>query len=521
MCIFTSSLPLTDGPDMTDSAPEAPRTGIRTSVLPPADGFHVTELLQPVHAALPPVPARLHPPERSGPIDPHAVHLHHSRPHRPRHPAAAFWRAAVHVVGQAVGRVVGDLQRLFLRIEGHHAEDRPEYLLAHDLHVVVDVREHRGAHVESSGVGALRPAGPAGYEPSPLLHARQYVLLYRVELRGVHHRPEVVSRGVRRAHRVCQRDPLGDFHGAVVHVPLHEQARGRVTRLPRVLEAALHDLRDVLLQIVPHVGEDHGGALPAELQADLLEGVGPRPGHGGTGAGGAGEGHHVHVRVGGEELPRPPVAAAAGDQVKRARREPRVVHHFGEQQRREGGGLGRLQHTRAADGQRRDHLEHHLVHRPVPRRDERRHAHRLHQNRRGVHQNRRGAPPPGKWELKTLQRRQKVVDVVQARAHLGFEREVDWRAHLRADRAGHLLLPPDVGVTKTRDVVAADGRSYTGPTGKRTARGGDSRVYVGSTARINGGGAGAGGGIDHDYRGDSGVRRPYPLAPDVEIVPVG
>mmetsp|Transcript_21663 Transcript_21663/g.33587 ORF Transcript_21663/g.33587 Transcript_21663/m.33587 type:complete len:251 (+) Transcript_21663:161-913(+) len=250
---------------MTDSAQMAPRLGIRSSVLPPADGFHVTELLQPVHAALPTMPACLHPPKRSGPVDPLAVHLHHSRPQRPRHPATAFRRAAVHVVGQAVGRIVGDLQRLLLRIKGHHAKDRPEYLLAHDLHVVVDVREHCGAHVVSGGVGALWSTGTAGHDPPSLLHTRQYVLLYRVELREVHHRPEVVSRDVRRAHRVCQGDPLRNFHGAVVHAPLHEQASGRVTRLPRVFEAALHDLRDVLLQVVPHVGEDHGGALPAEL----------------------------------------------------------------------------------------------------------------------------------------------------------------------------------------------------------------------------------------------------------------
>ena len=58
---------------------------------------------------------------------------------------------------KAIGRIVRQRDRLFLRLESHDGRDRPEDLLARDRHVVRDV-EHHGGLVEARAEVAALPA---------------------------------------------------------------------------------------------------------------------------------------------------------------------------------------------------------------------------------------------------------------------------------------------------------------------------------------------------------------------------
>ena len=87
-----------------------------------------------------------------------------------------------------------------------------------------------------------------------------------------------------------------------------------------------------------------------------------------------------------EDSGRADARAVAVDEIEHAGGHARFVHHLGPENRAEGRVLGRLEHHGAAGGEGRNHLCGHLVHRPVPGRDQRAYTHRLlHQARRAAH----------------------------------------------------------------------------------------------------------------------------------------
>ena len=81
----------------------------------------------------------------------------------------------------------------------------------------------------------------------------------------------------------------------------------------------------------------------------------------------AGEAHHVDVGMRDDGFADD--AARARDDVEHAGRQADLVRGFGEHERAERRHLRRLQHDRAAGGERRRDLADHLVQRVVPRRD--------------------------------------------------------------------------------------------------------------------------------------------------------
>ncbi len=109
-------------------------------------------------------------------------------------PAASrsAWAASAdpHRRVEAVGRVVGQAQRLVGAAHLHDRQHRPERLVAHDGHVVVDVDQHRGLVPEP--VAALDPA-PAGEHPRAALDRVRDVALDDVELGREGHRADVVA----------------------------------------------------------------------------------------------------------------------------------------------------------------------------------------------------------------------------------------------------------------------------------------------------------------------------------------
>ena len=115
------------------------------------------------------------------------------------------------------------------------------------------------------------------------------------------------------------------------------------------------------------VVEQHVGRLAAELEGDLLDGLGAELGDALAGAGRAGERHHVDVGVGGDRLADR--RAVAGDEVEHAGRQADLVDDLGEHEGVERGDLARLDHDGAAGGHGVGDLGGDLVQRVVPRRD--------------------------------------------------------------------------------------------------------------------------------------------------------
>ena len=106
--------------------------------------------------------------ERTGYCIVHAVvvHMRHASVHAEGEPDATLSVAGENGAGQAVLRVVGDLQRLCLAADLNDGRDRPEYLFLCYRHIVSHVDEHvRGQYLAvwqatdqlpcSGGVGAF------------------------------------------------------------------------------------------------------------------------------------------------------------------------------------------------------------------------------------------------------------------------------------------------------------------------------------------------------------------------------
>src|SRR5690606_33613040 len=89
------------------------------------------------------------------------VHFDHSRAQPARQTIAAFAVLALHVIRQAIGRVVGDLHGMVFRLERDHREDGPEDFLAGNGHRIRDVGKDRRLD-EISAVETLRTSRASG-----------------------------------------------------------------------------------------------------------------------------------------------------------------------------------------------------------------------------------------------------------------------------------------------------------------------------------------------------------------------
>src|SRR5262249_7820415 len=89
--------------------------------------------------------------------------------------------------GEAVGAVVCDPDRLVERGPGHDGQDGTEGLLAHDLHAVVDSRQHGGRVEEARPLGTRA----AHEDRGPLGPRLVDVLLHDPTLALEGHRPHV------------------------------------------------------------------------------------------------------------------------------------------------------------------------------------------------------------------------------------------------------------------------------------------------------------------------------------------
>ena len=335
--------------------------------------------------------------------------------------------AGLDVARQAVGGVVGDPDRFLLGLVGEDGEHGAEDLLAGDRHVVADAAEDGGTDVVAAAhaLGAIRAAGD---ELGALFHALGDQGLDLVVLDLADDRADGDALLSRRADDGRFGGGLGDFQGAGVSGRGHQHPGRCVAGLAAVEEALPGAGLDRPVDV--GVFEHDVRRLAAELLGHALDRVGGGLGHRAAGAGGAGERHHVDPGVGrhrGADL-----GALAVDQVEDAGRDARVVQDLGEQDRVQRGDLTRLEHHRAARGERRGDLAGDLVDRPVPGRDQAADADRF------LDDVGRAACLD---ELVVLEHGESAGEVAHARRRLRGLREPGRRAHLRGDGLGHLTDP--------------------------------------------------------------------------------
>jgi hypothetical protein len=268
--------------------------------------------LRSVHAALAPSPGR---------PDVGHVQVDAERPHPgpPRDPQAPFGILGPHAAGQAVARVVGDLDRLGLGVVRDHRHHRPVDLVPGDGHPGVGVREHGGPVVVAAHRGGR--AAPAGHDPRPRHHAGRHAGLHQHPLPRIGQRPH----GRLLGHRVAHREPagLGDQRGhrLVVPAPRGQHPGHGEARLPGVGEAQAAQLGRDRAQV--DVVEHDRGRLAAQFEGDRLEALAADRGDPPPGRGRPGDRHDVHAGVRREHLRhrRGPDPADGRADRGRARRE--------------------------------------------------------------------------------------------------------------------------------------------------------------------------------------------------------
>mmetsp|Transcript_8977 Transcript_8977/g.31710 ORF Transcript_8977/g.31710 Transcript_8977/m.31710 type:complete len:284 (-) Transcript_8977:579-1430(-) len=174
---------------------------------------------------------------------------------------------------ETVGRVIHQLHGIIVAIDGHHAQDWPERLLHHNVHLVVAVCEQRRREEAS----LARRVGDGLAAAQQRRAARHRVLHLRVEeRRSVRLRQRPHRRA--RVHGVAQliRVDRGQraLHEVVVQRPRDVHALDAAARLPGVEECAIHKRGDGSIEVGVH--SDVGGVLTAKLERRVDE---PRPSH--------------------------------------------------------------------------------------------------------------------------------------------------------------------------------------------------------------------------------------------------
>ena len=282
---------------------------------------------------------------------------------RPGHVARPDCRGEAEVGG------VGAANELVGIFEAEHREDGAEDLLAGDRHRVADIRKHRRLDEEALRAVPL----PAGGTRRPLALPGFDVAENLVELRLVDLRP-LLGVGMKRITDAPLPRQLHDaLHEGIVDRVLDEQPRPGAAALPLVEMDA--EVRPRHRRIEIGIGKDDVGAFPPELERQPLEARCRLPHDDPRRLAGAGEGDLVDARM--VDKRRPGRRPVAGNDIDHAVGDSRFLRQPGQAQAGQRRLLGRLDHDRAAGGQRRPPLPGHHQDREVPRDHLPHHPHRL------------------------------------------------------------------------------------------------------------------------------------------------
>ena len=212
--------------------------------------------------------------------------------------------------------------------------------------------------VEPAALGELAGGGPA---LGALGLAGGGQLGDAGQLRGGVDRADVGVLVERVAHAQRAHAPAQALQDLVGDGLLHQHAAAGAADVALVEEDAVDDALDGLVQ--RRVVEDDVRGLAAQLQRQAAAGAGQRAGDRAADLGGAGERDLVQAGVGDQ---RRAGLAGAREDVDDARRQVGLLEDLGQQQRRQRGGLGGLEHRRVAGRQRRGQLPRGHEQREVP-----------------------------------------------------------------------------------------------------------------------------------------------------------
>ncbi len=367
-----------------------------------------------------------------------------------------------HAGVEPVGAVVGEPDRLLFVRHTHDREDRAERLLAHELHAVIDVHEHRG----------LEEVARPGDRPPPQQHPRPFGL--RV-LQMRFHLVELERGDQRTDHRlgfVAGADParLGHdrSHKVVIDRLDHVSALDRHAHLPTTIERCPH--RPARRPLDIRIGADDHRVLAAQLQHHGRQALRGRRHDLAAGRRRTGEGDLVDSRFD-QRRPRPAIAARHADQTVDA-------DHLSDERGHPLAGevrvLRRLQHHRIPSGERRPDCRHADREGVIPRGYHTDHAVRLvgHPGT-AVQQPSRGGPPPQK---KARGRPLQIGEIVAGNGDLGQRLTVHF-ARLAADDLGDLIGAADQRAPEAVERAGPLRERTPDPRRLRLSRRGDQRPH--------------------------------------------
>ena len=246
-------------------------------------------------------------------------------------------------------------------VEGHRHQHRAEDLFLNHRRSRLRVHQHGGWHVVPVRVDRLA----AGDHFRTLLGTDPDIagdaLLLVVRNQGAQLRLRIQAG--------AQPEAVGVIRHAGYHLiepaPLHVETRAGHADLSGVEEDRVRRSADGGFDI--GVVENDGRRLAAEFQSDSLDRLGGCPVDEFAGDGGSGERNLVHVGV--LHQGRSRGFSVSGDNVDDARRKPGLQGQFAKPQGRQRRLLRRLEHHRAAGGERRCELPGRQHQRYVPRND--------------------------------------------------------------------------------------------------------------------------------------------------------
>ena len=161
---------------------------------------------------------------------------------------------------------------------------------------------------------------------------------------------------------IARRHPLDDF---AINLALDQNARGRGTGLPRILDARIDQERQGAVEV--GVGEHELRRLAAEFERHRRDMARRGFLHQRPDGDRAGEGEVPDAGMGGERRAR--LFAKTGNDIERARGKTRLAREIGERKRGEAGFLRGLEHAGVAHRQRRADGAAGDLHRIIPRHD--------------------------------------------------------------------------------------------------------------------------------------------------------
>ena len=252
------------------------------------------------------------------------------------------------------------------------------------------------------------------------------------------------------------------------------------------------------------IRQDDVRRLAAQLLVHALDRGCRRLGHFHARARRTGERHQIDARMRAHRRARArPIAI---DEVEHTSRHSSLVQDLGEHDPAEGSNLGGFQHHGAAHRQRRRDLARHLIHRPVPGRDEAAHADGLFRDQRGAAQlveyigfedfHRRGEMPDPDGRLRTLRQRLRCP-------------------HFLGDGVRHVIIAALIHLHDAPQQGQPLLTCGMGETRKGTLGRGHCQIHIGRRTQADHACGLLGGRVDHIQR--AGSDRLHPLTVDVEI----